>query len=130
MAKDAIFALVAGVVVLILALIFGGAPLGHPRIHRASKPNPGLFWFLIWYYAFLALIPPDIEDILIIGFPAVIMTWMIVSAVLCGQRGARAVEAGRGLWPRYCRSNDVPCHGPRGLRLSLGAALHGHPAGH
>lgn len=78
MAKDAAFALLAGAVVIVLALIFGGAPLGHQADPTSVVTNPKPFWFLIWYFALLAEIPAPIESIVIIGFPAVIITWMLL----------------------------------------------------
>jgi ubiquinol-cytochrome c reductase cytochrome b subunit len=78
MAKDAIFAGLVGVVVLLLAIRFGGAPLGHPANPTNIITNPRPFWFLIWYFAFLAEIPPKIENIVIIGFPAAVILWMLV----------------------------------------------------
>ena len=89
LAKDAIFALLAGVVVVALALRFGGAPLGHPADPTNIITNPRPFWFLIWYFALLALIPPTIENIVIIGFPAVIMIWMLLLPFYAG-KGERA----------------------------------------
>ena len=67
MAKDAIFALFAGAVVVALALHFGGAPLGHPVNPTNIVTNPRPFWFLIWYFALLAEIPTQVEDIVIIS---------------------------------------------------------------
>ncbi len=77
MAKDALFALFAGVVVILLAVFFGGAPLGHKADPANYVTNPRPFWFLIWYFALLAEIPASVENIVIIGFPAVIMLWML-----------------------------------------------------
>jgi ubiquinol-cytochrome c reductase cytochrome b subunit len=91
MANDAIFGLVCGVVVIVLAFIYGGAPLGHQVNPANIQTNPRPFWFLIWYYAFLALIPPDIEDILIIAVPGVIMTWMLLLPFYAG-KGQRAAS--------------------------------------
>jgi ubiquinol-cytochrome c reductase cytochrome b subunit len=91
MAKDAIFALGCGIVVITLALIYGGAPLGHPADPTNIMTNPRPFWFLIWYYALLALIPPEIEDIVIIGLPALIMTWMLLLPFFAG-KGERAAS--------------------------------------
>jgi ubiquinol-cytochrome c reductase cytochrome b subunit len=89
MANDAIFGLFAGVVVIVLALIFGGAPLGHKADPTNVNTNPRPFWFLIWYFAFLAEIPPSVENIFIIGFPAVIITWMLLLPFI-GGKGERA----------------------------------------
>lgn len=91
MAKDAIAALLAGVVVIILALRFGGAPLGHPADPSNYITNPRPFWFLIWYFAFLAEIPSSVENIFIIGFPAVVITWMLLLP-LYANKGQRATS--------------------------------------
>jgi len=77
MAKDALFALFAGVVVIILAVVFGPAPLGHKADPTNYVTNPRPFWFLIWYFALLAEIPAGVENFVIIGFPLVIVLWMI-----------------------------------------------------
>ncbi|HEV3310089.1 MAG TPA: cytochrome b N-terminal domain-containing protein, partial [Chloroflexota bacterium] len=66
-AKDMIFAFFAGIVVIALAIRFGGAPLGHRADPTNYVTNPRPFWFLIWYFALLALIPAPVEDIIIIG---------------------------------------------------------------
>jgi ubiquinol-cytochrome c reductase cytochrome b subunit len=89
MAKDAIFAFFAGVVVIALALKFGGAPLGHQADPSNPVTLPRPFWFLIWYFALLAEIPPTSEDFVIILFPAVIMTWMMLLP-LYANKGQRA----------------------------------------
>jgi len=89
MAKDVIFALLAGIAVIALALIFGGAPLGHPANPANYVTVPRPFWFLIWYFALLAEIPPTIENIVIIGFPAVVMIWMLLLPFYAG-KGQRA----------------------------------------
>ncbi len=83
MAKDAAFALFAGAVVVILALVFGPAPLGHKADPTNYITNPRPFWFLIWYFALLAEIPAQIENVVIIGLPALIVDLDARLAFLC-----------------------------------------------
>lgn len=68
--KDAIMSLVAGIVVVGLAITVGAATLGNPA-NPLAPANPRPDWYLIWYFALLALIPPASEDYFIILFPAV-----------------------------------------------------------
>jgi ubiquinol-cytochrome c reductase cytochrome b subunit len=67
--RDAAMGLLAGVVVLALAIFAGAATLGHPA-DPTLPANPRPDWYLIWYFALLALIPPSSEDYFIILFPA------------------------------------------------------------
>jgi ubiquinol-cytochrome c reductase cytochrome b subunit len=67
--RDAFMGLLAGVVVLALAIFAGAATLGHPA-DPTLPANPRPDWYLIWYFALLALIPPSSEDYFIILFPA------------------------------------------------------------
>ena len=60
MAKDAIFALLAGIVVVALALRLARSA-GHPPSPTNVITNPRPFWFLIWYFALLALSPPRLK---------------------------------------------------------------------
>ncbi|MDQ2745026.1 MAG: cytochrome b N-terminal domain-containing protein [Chloroflexota bacterium] len=68
-AIDAVMALIAGAVVVILAITVGAAALGHPADPtKAANPRPD--WYLIWYFALLAQAPASGEDYIIILFPA------------------------------------------------------------
>lgn len=68
LSKDAIMALIGGAVVVGLAIFFGPAKLGHIA-DPLSPANPRPDWYLIWYFALLALIPPASENYFIILFP-------------------------------------------------------------
>ena len=48
--------------------------LGPPELGKIADPTivqayPRPDWYFLWYFALLALIPPAIEDVFIIGFP-------------------------------------------------------------
>jgi ubiquinol-cytochrome c reductase cytochrome b subunit len=67
--RDAFMGLLAGVIVVALAIFVGAAALGH-KADPTMPANPRPDWYLIWYFALLALIPPSSEDYFIILFPA------------------------------------------------------------
>ena len=70
--KDVVFALAVGSIVLVLAIAFGPPALGVPADPTVLQAYPRPDWYFLWYFALLALIPPNIEDIFIIGFPLVL----------------------------------------------------------
>src|SRR5579883_2869555 len=86
--KDVVFALAVGAVVVLLAAVVGPPVLGaraDPTIVRAD-PRPD--WYFLWYFALLALIPPSIENVFILGFPLVV-------GLLVGGRGRRGAGVDR-----------------------------------
>jgi ubiquinol-cytochrome c reductase cytochrome b subunit len=70
--KDVVFALVVGSIVLILAAVLGPPDLGQKADPTVIQADPRPDWYFLWYFALLALIPPNIEDWFIIGFPLVL----------------------------------------------------------
>lgn len=89
--RDVIFALAIGTVVLILAIVLGPVQLAGNANPTIILANPRPDWEFIWYYAFLSLIPPTIENVFIIGFPIVaIIGFLIVPIVASsGERSPR-----------------------------------------
>jgi ubiquinol-cytochrome c reductase cytochrome b subunit len=67
--KDVVFALAVGSVVLLLAIFLGPPDLGNIADPTVVQADPRPDWYFLWYFALLALIPPAIEDVFIIGFP-------------------------------------------------------------
>jgi ubiquinol-cytochrome c reductase cytochrome b subunit len=70
--KDVVFALAVGLVVLVLAVWLGPAELGNKADPTVVQAYPRPDWYFLWYFALLALIPPSIEDVFIIGFPLLV----------------------------------------------------------
>jgi len=75
--KDAVMMLIAGVVVVALAVFVGPAQLG-PQASPIIPANPRPDWYLIWYFALLAIIPPASENWFIILFPALAFTILLL----------------------------------------------------
>jgi ubiquinol-cytochrome c reductase cytochrome b subunit len=67
--KDVVFALAVGTIVLGLAIWLGPPALGNIADPTVVQAYPRPDWYFLWYFALLALIPPAIEDVFIIGFP-------------------------------------------------------------
>ncbi len=67
--RDVVFAIVVGSGVLALAAIVGppalGAQADPTNLHAYPRPD----WYFLWYFAVLALLPPQVENWVIIGFP-------------------------------------------------------------
>src|SRR5262249_22372006 len=70
--KDVVFALAVGSVVLLLSVVFGPPELGAKADPTVVQAYPRPDWSFLWYFALLALIPNQIEDAFIIGFPALL----------------------------------------------------------
>jgi ubiquinol-cytochrome c reductase cytochrome b subunit len=87
--KDAIMSLVGGVVVVGLAIFIGAASLG-PVADPTTPANPRPDWYLIWYFALLALIPPASENYFIILFPA--LAFLILLLIPLANKGERSYK--------------------------------------
>jgi ubiquinol-cytochrome c reductase cytochrome b subunit len=67
--KDVVFALAVGSIVLLLAIVLGPPHLGNKADPTLVNAFPRPDWYLLWYFALLALVPPNVEDAFIILFP-------------------------------------------------------------
>jgi len=67
--RDALFGVAVIVVVVILAWVVGPPVLGKPPDPTILQADPRPDWYFLWYFAVLALLPPGVEDYVIIGGP-------------------------------------------------------------
>jgi ubiquinol-cytochrome c reductase cytochrome b subunit len=67
--RDVVFALVVGVVVVALAAFVGPPELGPQADPTNLEAYPRPDWYFLWLFALLALLPPEIEDLVIVGLP-------------------------------------------------------------
>jgi ubiquinol-cytochrome c reductase cytochrome b subunit len=87
--RDVVFcvAMLAGIVAL--AATLGPPKLGKPPDPAVIDAYPQPDWYLLWYYAAFALMPPKIENYVIIGGPLV--AGLVLFAVpLISNRGERS----------------------------------------
>jgi len=89
--KDVVFALAVGSIVLILAIVLGPPELGNKADPTVIQADPRPDWYFLWYFALLAMIPPNIENQFIIGFPLVLGLLFILLPFLApfGERSPR-----------------------------------------
>jgi ubiquinol-cytochrome c reductase cytochrome b subunit len=89
--KDVVFALGVGSIVLVLAIWLGPPELGNKADPTVVQAYPRPDWYFLWYFALLALIPPTIEDLFIIGFPLLlgVLFLMLPFVASAGERSPR-----------------------------------------
>jgi ubiquinol-cytochrome c reductase cytochrome b subunit len=76
--RDAVMALLVVVIVTALAITIGPSPLGlapDPSIVNAS-PRPD--WYFLWYFAVLAVLPPSLENTVIVLAPVALVLALIL----------------------------------------------------
>ncbi len=90
--RDVIAALLVIGVVMVLAGIVGAPMLLGPPDPANLNADPRPDWYLLWYFAALALIPPSIEDYVIVGGPVVFVIVLIAIPLVSsyGERSPRA----------------------------------------
>ena len=67
--RDMVFAAVMVFAIVLLALVFGPPELGHPPDPSLIDANPRPDWYLMWYFAVLALLPHGIEGFFMVFAP-------------------------------------------------------------
>jgi ubiquinol-cytochrome c reductase cytochrome b subunit len=92
--KDAVISMLGGIIVVGLALWLGAAPDGFHAAKTLGAPadptipaNPRPDWYLIWYFALLALIPPASENFVIILFP--LLAFVVLFLIPLANKGER-----------------------------------------
>lgn len=87
--RDVVFAIAIGVVLMLLAILVGPKTIGLPAdptiVHAYPRPD----WYFLWYFAVLAIIPPVVEDWVMIGFPLLAIVGLI-AVPLIGPTGERS----------------------------------------
>jgi ubiquinol-cytochrome c reductase cytochrome b subunit len=87
--RDFLFGTGLVIAIAALALIFGPPQLDPPPDPSILKADPRPDWYLLWYFAVLALIPPRTEGYVMILAPAIIAILLLIVPML-NNRGERA----------------------------------------
>src|SRR5215469_10365062 len=87
--RDFVFGTGVLIVIAALALFVGPPKLDRPPDPSVLQADPRPDWYLLWYFAVLALIPPKTEGYVMILAPVVIGI-MLLLAPLRNNRGERA----------------------------------------
>ncbi len=87
--KDVVFALAVGACVVALAVVIGAPALGRPADPTIIQADPHPDWYFLWLFALLALSPPALESVIILGFPVLLGVVLFLVPFL-GATGERA----------------------------------------
>jgi len=83
--RDVVFVAAMIAAIVLLAAIIGPPNLDRPPDPSIIRADPRPDWYLLWYFAVLSLIPPSIEDYVIIGAPLVIGVVLFVVPFISNQ---------------------------------------------
>jgi ubiquinol-cytochrome c reductase cytochrome b subunit len=86
--RDVTFSVVMILAIVALAVIFGAPPLTKPPNPAIVEALPRPDWYLLWYFAVLALLPPNLEPYVMIGAPLLLVIALILVPLL-GSKGER-----------------------------------------
>ncbi len=82
--RDVVFGFLVVLAVFLLALWRGAPELTKPPDPTLLDAHPRPDWYILWYYAVLALLPHGWEKVLIIGFPLVIGLVLVLLPFFAG----------------------------------------------
>ena len=80
--RDAVASLAAVVVVVVLAVVAGAPLLGRPPDPTIIVADPRPDWYFIGYFGLLALIPEQLETVIIIGLPTLAFLFLFALPIL------------------------------------------------
>jgi len=86
--RDVVFAVLVVLAVILLAVAIGPPELGNQPDPSIIKAYPRPDWYFLWYFAVLALIPPAIENWVILGAPLLLGVVLILLPFIAN-RGER-----------------------------------------
>ena len=87
--RDFVFGTALIVVIALLAICVGPPALDKPPDPSVLNADPRPDWYLLWYFALLALIPPQVEGYVMILIPVVIGVLLLMVPLL-NNKGERA----------------------------------------
>ena len=87
--RDFVFGTGLIIVIALLAYFFGPPALDKPPDPSIIKADPRPDWYLLWYFALMALIPPQIEGYVMV-FAPVLAGILLLITPLFRNRGERA----------------------------------------
>jgi ubiquinol-cytochrome c reductase cytochrome b subunit len=89
--RDIVFGVATAFVILALAIFVGPPEIGAPPDPSLLQADPRPDWYLLWYFAVLALSPPSLESYIIILAPLVGSLLLLAPPFLSnkGERSAR-----------------------------------------
>jgi ubiquinol-cytochrome c reductase cytochrome b subunit len=89
--RDVVFAFAMLSAIVLLAWFTGPPALDKPPDPSLTQADPRPDWYLLWYFAVLALCPPSLETVVILAAPLLIGALLFSAPILSnkGERSAR-----------------------------------------
>jgi ubiquinol-cytochrome c reductase cytochrome b subunit len=89
--RDVVFGVAMATGILLLAIFVGPPTIGAPPDPSLISADPRPDWYLLWYFAILALAPPRIETAIILFAPIAVGA-LLLSAPLLSNKGERSAR--------------------------------------
>lgn len=89
--RDVMFGAAMAIAILLLAIFVGPPKIGAPPDPSIISADPRPDWYLLWYFAVLALAPPKLETYIILLAPLAI-GGLLVSAPFLSNAGERSAR--------------------------------------
>jgi ubiquinol-cytochrome c reductase cytochrome b subunit len=89
--RDVVFGVVMSLGILTLAIVFGPPQIGPPPDPSIIAADPRPDWYLLWYFAILALSPGRLETYIILLAPLFVGA-LLISAPLISNKGERSAR--------------------------------------
>lgn len=89
--RDVVFGVAMVVVIVAISLIFGAPELAQPPDPTLLNAYPRPDWYLLWYFAVLALMPPESETAVIILGPVLFGVLLFILPFVAN-KGERSVK--------------------------------------
>ncbi len=86
--RDFVFGTAMIIAISLAAIFWGPPPIDHPPDPSILQADPRPDWYLLWYFALLALVPVSLEGYVMILFPAIIGIILLAAPIL-NNRGER-----------------------------------------
>jgi ubiquinol-cytochrome c reductase cytochrome b subunit len=89
--RDVVFCVAMIVVIVLLTLVFGPLELGKPPDPSIIAADPRPDWYLLWYFAVLALLPPGTETYFMVLAPLA-AGFVLIVLPFVSRRGERSLR--------------------------------------
>ena len=87
--RDVVFTVAMIVGIMLLAAFVGPPALDRPPDPSLTNADPRPDWYLLWYFALLALCPPSLENYVVLGGPLIIGIFLFLPPLL-SNKGERS----------------------------------------
>lgn len=80
--RDLVFSILVIIVIMVLAFVYGPAPIGNPPDPADINANPRPDWYFLWIFALFALMPRQVESYAIAFAPVFLILVLILLPVV------------------------------------------------